>query len=102
MHADRTKVFLRATIHERGIEFDGSITLSAIDGIDDFVPVATTDDINVNGYSGINEGCWVVEVAAVRVSEKGQLINFTVIGLREDLGIRDVTQFTELIERGMT
>jgi len=25
-----------------------------------------------------------------------------VIGLREDLGIRDVTQFTELIERGMT
>ena len=102
MHADRTKVFLRATIHERGIEFDGSITLSAIDGIDDFVPVATTDDINVNGYFGINEGCWVVEVAAVRVSEKGQLINFTVIGLREDLGIRDVTQFTELIERGMT
>ena len=55
----------------------------------------------MKGYSGISEGCWVVEVAAVRVSEKGQLINFTVIGLREDLGIRDVTQFTELVGRGM-
>jgi hypothetical protein len=37
----------------------------------------------------------------VRVSEKGQLLNFTVVGRRDDLGITDVTQFTELVERGM-
>ena len=41
MHADRTKVFLKASIHEKGIEFDGLITLSAIDGIDDFVLLTT-------------------------------------------------------------
>ena len=48
------------------------------------------------------QDCYVVEVAAVRVSAKGQLLDFTVVGVRKDLGIGDVTQFTELVERGMS
>tara|TARA_R110000787_G_scaffold179634_1_gene291515 strand:- start:3356 stop:3763 length:408 start_codon:yes stop_codon:yes gene_type:complete len=94
IHADRTKVFLRA----EATQTKGIVGLNAIDGVDEFIRVANTTETM---QKIPDESCVVVEVAAVRVSAKGQLINFTVVGVREDLGISDVTQFTELVERGM-
>lgn len=94
MHADRTKVFLRAETTPT----EGVVGLNAIDGVDEFVRVADTTE---QMPKIPDDSCVVVEVAAVRVSSKGQLINFTVVGVRDDLGISDVTQFIELVERGM-
>ena len=94
MHSDRTKVFLRA----ESTETRGVVGLNAIDGVDDFIRVANT---TVEMPEIPDDSCVVVEVAAVNVSSKGQLLNFTVVGVRDDLGIGDVTQFTELVERGM-
>ena len=94
IHADRTKVFLRA----EATQTKGIVGLNAIDGVDEFIRVANTTETM---QKIPDESCVVVEVAAVRVSAKGQLINFTVVGVRDDLGIGDVTQFTELVERGM-
>tara|TARA_R110002153_G_scaffold40885_1_gene116800 strand:+ start:684 stop:1928 length:1245 start_codon:yes stop_codon:yes gene_type:complete len=94
MHSDRTKVFLRA----ESTETRGVVGLNAIDGVDDFIRVANT---TLEMPEIPDDSCIVVEVAAVNVSSKGQLLNFTVVGVRDDLGIGDVTQFTELVERGM-
>ena len=94
MHADRTKVFLKA----ESTQTTDVVGLNAIDGVDDFIRVGNT---TVEMPKIPDDSCVVVEVAAVRVSSKGQLINFTVVGVRHDLGISDVTQFTELVERGM-
>jgi len=96
MHADRTKVFLIANYRD-------TIELCALDGVSEYVPVGETHDENVKTtISMYKQDCYVVEVAAVRVSAKGQLLDFTVVGVRKDLGIGDVTQFTELVERGMS
>ncbi len=99
MHADRTKVFLRANMGA----FGTTKYLQALDGVSEYITVAVTEDIpNWIHNKPLDDQCIVVEVAAVRVSAKGQLLNFTVVGERTDLGIGDVTQFTELIERGMS
>jgi len=99
MHADRTKVFLRAEMDAMG---SGPTYLQAIDGVDEFITVASTEVIGDWRYNpDMDEECIVIEVAAVRVSEKGQLLNFTAVRRRDDLGISDITQFTELVERGM-
>tara|TARA_R100001463_G_scaffold68899_1_gene122367 strand:- start:410 stop:1225 length:816 start_codon:yes stop_codon:yes gene_type:complete len=99
MHADRTKVFLRAEMDAMG---RGPTYLQALDGISEYITVAETEYIpNWKYGDNLDYDCVVIEVAAVRVSAKGQLLNFTVIGRRDDLGISDVTQFTELVERGM-
>lgn len=105
LHPDRTKVFLRGR-HENPHPGDNTVILYALDGIDEFIPVANSE--HVLGLSkkpsvfSLEENVVVVEVAAVRVSEKGQLLDFSVVGIRHDLGISDVTQFTELVERGMS
>jgi hypothetical protein len=99
MHADRTKVFLRAEMDVMG---RGPTYLQALDGISEYITVGETEHIpNWKYNENLDHECIVIEVAAVRVSEKGQLLNFTVVGRRDDLGITDVTQFTELVERGM-
>ena len=99
MHADRTKVFLRAEMDAMG---SGPTYLQAIDGVDEFITVASTEKIGNWKYTeNLDHECIVIEVAAVRVSEKGQLLNFTAVRRRDDLGISDITQFTELVERGM-
>tara|TARA_R100001079_G_C4451282_1_gene153846 strand:- start:4724 stop:6007 length:1284 start_codon:yes stop_codon:yes gene_type:complete len=99
MHSDRTKVFLRAEMDVMG---RGPTYLQALDGISEYITVGETDTIpNWKYNEHLDHECIVIEVAAVRVSAKGQLLNFTVIGRRDDLGIADVTQFTELVERGM-
>ncbi|MAN62095.1 MAG: hypothetical protein CMI60_09120 [Parvibaculum sp.] len=99
MHADRTKVFLRANMDVMG---RGPTYLQALDGISEYITVGETEHIpNWRYNEDLDRECIVIEVAAVRVSEKGQLLNFTVVGRRDDLGITDVTQFTELVERGM-
>jgi hypothetical protein len=99
MHADRTKVFLRADMDVMG---RGPTYLQALDGISEYITVGETEHIpNWKYNENLDHECIVIEVAAVRVSEKGQLLNFTVVGRRDDLGITDVTQFTELVERGM-
>ena len=99
MHADRTKVFLRAEMDAMG---SGPTYLQAIDGVDEFITVASTETIEDWKYNpDMDEECIVIEVAAVRVSSKGQLLNFTAVRRRDDLGISDITQFTELVERGM-
>ena len=99
MHADRTKVFLRAEMDAMG---SGPTYLQALDGISEYITVGETEHIpNWKYNENLDHGCIVIEVAAVRVSAKGQLLNFTVVSRRDDLGIADVTQFTELVERGM-
>lgn len=99
MHSDRTKVFLRAEMDAMG---SGPTYLQALDGISEYITVGETEHIpNWKYNENLDHECIVIEVAAVRVSAKGQLLNFTVIGRRDDLGIADVTQFTELVERGM-
>ena len=99
MHADRTKVFLRAEMDAMG---GGPTYLQALDGISEYITVGETEHIpNWKYNENLDHECIVIEVAAVRVSERGQLLNFTVIGRRDDLGISDVTQFTELVVRGM-
>ena len=99
MHSDRTKVFLRAEMDAMG---SGPTYLQALDGISEYITVGETEHIpNWKYNENLDHECIVIEVAAVRVSAKGQLLNFTVIGRRDDLGISDVTQFTELVERGM-
>jgi hypothetical protein len=99
MHADRTKVFLRAEMDAMG---KGPTYLQAIDGIDEFINVGTTETIGNWTYNpDMDNECVVIEVAAVRVSENGELLNFTAVRRRDDLGISDITQFAELIDRGM-
>lgn len=99
MHADRTKVFLRASMDVMG---KGPTYLQAIDGVDEFVNVGSTEVIGNWTYNrDMDKECIVIEVAAVRVSETGELLDFVAVRRRDDLGISDITQYTELIERGM-
>ena len=48
-----------------------------------------------------DESCIVVEVIAIRVNSDGEVIEKEFVDIRNDLGISDVIQITELIERGM-
>ena len=48
-----------------------------------------------------DESCIVVEVIAIRVNSDGKIIEKEFVDIRNDLGISDVIQITELIERGM-
>jgi len=99
MHADRTKVFLRVDYKVNGFG-----TLQALDGIDDFVDMTAAFPLPDELKNPLDIECAVAEIAAVRVGgrhgwEMVILTDYTVIKLRTDLGIKDVTQYVELVAR---
>lgn len=99
MHADRTKVFLKVEYATSPVRYK----LQALDGIDDFVDVTELHPLPDELQNSLNIEFAVAEVAAVRVGEGSpnmvMLIDWTVIKLRTDLGIKDVTQYVELMAR---
>jgi len=97
MHADRTKVFLK-------IEYltGGEYLLGALDGIDDVVCVTDAHPLPEELQNPLDIECAVAEIAAVQVGIRNHslfLYDWTVIKLRADLGIKDVTQYVELLAR---
>ena len=97
MHADRTKVFLK-------VEYltGGEYLLAALDGIDDVVCVTDAHTLPDELQNPLDIECAVAEVAAVQVGIRNHslfLYDWTVIKLRTDLGIKDVTQYVELLAR---
>ncbi len=102
MYPHRSRVNL--CLHEID---DSHWTLAALDGLDELVTVAKIpipekphrEDGGVFGRKGeLN----VIEVAAVQVGEDGYINQGIYIGYRPNLGIGDIVQVTELIERGMS
>ena len=96
MYPHRNRIFLRLNNKLK----DNGWELAALDGVDDFLPVCTIikEDLNMEID---DESCIVVEVIAIRVNSDGEIIEKEFVDIRNDLGISDVIQITELIERGM-
>ena len=96
MYPHRNRIFLRLNNKLK----DNGWELAALDGVDDFLPVCTIikEDLNMEID---DESCIVVEVIAIRVNSDGEVIEKEFVDIRNDLGISDVIQITELIERGM-
>ena len=96
MYPHRNRVFLRLNDKLK----DNKWELAALDGVDDYIPVCdiTKEDMNIEID---DDSCVVVEIIAIRVNKDGKIIESEFIDIRNDLGISDVIQITELIERGM-
>ena len=97
MYPHRSKVFLRLNEIK-----NGKWELSALDGLDDYVPVVTVDAVDPTFTTLDHESCIVVEGVASSVNTEGNITGFALAEVRNDLGISDVTQYTELIERGLS
>ena len=97
MYPHRSKVFLRLNEIK-----NGKWELSALDGLDDYVPVVTVDAVDPTFTMFDHESCIVVEGVASSVNTEGNITGFALAEVRNDLGISDVTQYTELIERGLS
>tara|TARA_R100000152_G_C6776823_1_gene206233 strand:+ start:1382 stop:2659 length:1278 start_codon:yes stop_codon:yes gene_type:complete len=96
IHPNRNKVFLRLnSIKEKAWE------LAVIDGIDDYVPVCDIEIMDNTIKDLDDDSCIVIEIVAVNVNGKGQITQALPLDVRPDLGISDITQLTDLIERGM-
>lgn len=99
MYPHRSRVFLR--VHDID---DSRWTIAALDGLDDFVPVGNVQvptDLPQRLIPEIDdEDVTVVEVAVLDVDSEGNINNCIYISTRFDMGIGDITQLTELIERG--
>tara|TARA_R110002012_G_C11654051_1_gene611617 strand:+ start:1529 stop:2806 length:1278 start_codon:yes stop_codon:yes gene_type:complete len=96
LHPNRNKVFLR--LHSINSKV---WTLASLDGIDDYIPVCSVPVIDETMKELDDDSCIVVEIVAVRVNGKGQITQAIPLDVRPDLGISDITQLTDLIERGM-
>lgn len=96
MYAHRSRVFLR--LHEID---ESHWTLAALDGLDDYEPVAIIDVPDASIREVEEDSCAVVEAAILSVDTEGHINQCLFVDMRPDLGIGDVTQFTELIERGL-
>ena len=97
MYPHRSKVFLRLNEIK-----NGKWELSALDGLDDYVSVVTVDAVDPTFTMFDHESCIVVEGVASSVNTEGNITGFALAEVRNDLGISDVTQYTELIERGLS
>jgi len=97
MYPHRSKVFLRLNEIK-----NGKWELSALDGLDDYVSVVTIDAVDPTFTMFDHESCIVVEGVASSVNTEGNITGFALAEVRNDLGISDVTQYTELIERGLS
>lgn len=75
--------------------------LGALDGLDEYVEVCRIQPLDNNIKSVDEESCIVVEVIAVRVNSRGEIVEVVSSKVRNDLGIGDIIQLTDLIERGM-
>lgn len=96
IYPHRSRVFLR--LHSID---ESRWTLSALDGLDDFEPVANILDPNVGVRTVDEDSCVVIEVAVLSVDGEGYINQCLFIDTRPDLGIGDVAQLTDLIERGL-
>jgi len=100
MYPHRSRVRLR--LHEID---DSHWTLAALDGLDEFVAVAKIpipQHHELPHYNPAKEAVAVIEVAAIEVGEDGYINQGIFIGHRPNLGIGDIIQLTDLIERGMS
>ena len=97
MYPHRSRVFLRLSVID-----ESHWELGALDGLHDYETVARIPADDTVVIKDLDEdSCIVVEVAVVNVNDEGIITNGIYIGMRPDMGISDVTQLTELIERGM-
>lgn len=97
MYPHRSRVFLRLSVID-----ESHWELGALDGLHDYETVARIPADDTVVIKNLDEdSCIVVEVAVVNVNDEGIITNGIYIGMRPDMGISDVTQLTELIERGM-
>ena len=96
LHPNRNKVFLRLNNIN-----DNTWELASLDGIDDYIPVCKIESMDKNMKDLDEDSCIVIEIVAVSVNGKGQITQALPLDVRPDLGISDITQLTDLIERGM-
>jgi len=105
MHPHRSRVRLR--LHDID---ESHWTLAALDGLDEFVPVAKIPVPHIDAAFNLIhhfknpkvDDVTLIEVAAIEVGEDGYINQGVFIGHRPNLGIGDITQLTDLIERGMS
>lgn len=105
MYPHRSRVRLR--LHEID---ESHWTLAALDGLDEFVPVAKIPVPNIDPHYNLFhhfknpkvDDVTLIEVAAIEVGEDGYINQGIFIGHRPNLGIGDIIQLTDLIERGMS
>ena len=96
IHPNSSHVFLSL----REID-DSHWVLGALDGLDEYVNVCTLKNNDLDTPEINDDLCVVVQVSASIVDENGKINQGDIIGVRKDLGIGNLTQYTELIERGM-
>ena len=97
MYTNRTHVFL----YLRVIDDSRRWTLAALDGLDEHVDVCSLDGSEFDAPELDDDSYTVVQVAASTVDKDGNINEGHIVSVRQDLGIGDVTQYTDLIERGM-
>jgi hypothetical protein len=97
MYTNRTHVFL----YLRAIDDSRRWTLAALDGLDEHVDVCSLDGSEFDAPKLDDDSYIVVQVAASTVDKDGNINEGHIVSVRQDLGVGDVTQYTDLIERGM-
>ena len=97
MYTNRTHVFL----YLRAIDDSRRWTLASLDGLDEHVDVCSLDGSEFDTPELDDDSYIVVQVAASTVDKDGNINEGHIVSVRQDLGIGDVTQYTDLIERGM-
>ena len=97
MYTNRTHVFL----YLRAIDDSRRWTLASLDGLDEHVDVCSLDGSEFDTPELDDDSYIVVQVAASTVDKDGNINEGHIVSVRQDLGISDVTQYTDLIERGM-
>ena len=103
LHAERSRAYLKLEkqyTEKKELRWQ----LSALDGLSDFVPVVdvpSCDEAVVKEDTDLGEVVIVVEVAVLSADADGNITQCLPIRVRRDLGINDLTQITELIDRGM-
>jgi hypothetical protein len=97
MYTNRTHVFL----YLRAIDDSRRWTLAALDGLDEHVDVCSLDGSEFDAPKLDDDSYTVVQVAASTVDKDGNINEGHIVSVRQDLGVGDVTQYTDLIERGM-
>ena len=103
LHAERSRAYLKLEkqyTEKKELRWQ----LSALDGLSDFVPVVdvpSCDETVVKKDTDLGEVVIVVEVAVLSADADGNITQCLPIRVRRDLGINDLTQITELIDRGM-
>jgi hypothetical protein len=97
MYTNRTHVFL----YLRAIDDSRRWTLASLDGLDEHVDVCSLDGSEFDTPELDGDSYTVVQVAASTVDKDGNINEGHIVSVRHDLGVGDVTQYTDLIERGM-